>query len=636
MEVSSHQEEPVFTGKNISFLELTAERANEIQRLTDAIENPNRTKMAYQRLPRHMQRRAMSHDPRRLPVRLRQVFEQQVSASSRPMSQPKRPSRRHRRRPSQLLQEYNRRQREHVWLETHIWHARRFHMVRRWGYRLPERATDKGFRAAYRATAHHCLVQDVSYLCQLELGGSQERLLAPREEPVPDGPLEAERDPTATEADSGDVMDSGGDAPAPAGQAAAPADPAEAMGSSDAAAAPAGTPHKNVDRLKLAPRRLDVIRRHVGADGSVALTELRDRLVRLRLSGPGAQAVLQACLRVADAADASSAGVSAACLERQRALWRAVGQAQSPAELPAGCVLGMVVDDPRRLTPGRRQMAALRPEEPTDEPLAELPVGAEHTALWDAAARRRATRSKVSDCELNRARGRLLVPSATPQALRLPAVPVLLMQNSSPPGWDLVLPAGWGMTFWVALQYQGARAGALRETDRMALEMGRLRFPAEFPDSEAGRLWDAEERTQRRLEYFKRPPAKRPCYTKLAVPDPFECPWPRLLRRLCPSEGAIEAGSVRVCRDRATLALLTEAMERLFLPGAEVQPQREVIGHVTSGDFCLSEAGGRGTGFVVLEGLLRLLESGGRQLLFRNTDATAYRWCEVTLVTEHC
>ena len=29
--------EPVLTGKNISFLELTSERATEIQRLTDAI-----------------------------------------------------------------------------------------------------------------------------------------------------------------------------------------------------------------------------------------------------------------------------------------------------------------------------------------------------------------------------------------------------------------------------------------------------------------------------------------------------------------------------------------------------------------------------------------------------------------------
>lgn len=39
---------------------------------------------------------------------------------------PKRPSRRYRRRPQNLLSEYNRRQRNHIWLETHIWHAKRY------------------------------------------------------------------------------------------------------------------------------------------------------------------------------------------------------------------------------------------------------------------------------------------------------------------------------------------------------------------------------------------------------------------------------------------------------------------------------------------------------------------------------
>ena len=63
----------------------------------------------------------------------------------------------------------------------------------------------------------------------------------------------------------------------------------------------------------------------------------------------------------------------------------------------------------------------------------------------------------------------------------------------------------------------------------------------------------------------------------------------------------------------------------------------QLIGHVTSGDFCLSEAVGLGTGFVLLEGLLRLLDAGGGpRLLFRNTDTDTYRWCTLTLLTECC
>lgn len=71
----------------------------------------------------------------------------------------KRPSRKYRRKPSNLLMEYNRRQLTTMWLETHIWHAKRFHMTELWGYKLPNYPNDKSFRACYRATAKHCLIQ---------------------------------------------------------------------------------------------------------------------------------------------------------------------------------------------------------------------------------------------------------------------------------------------------------------------------------------------------------------------------------------------------------------------------------------------------------------------------------------------
>ena len=63
----------------------------------------------------------------------------------------RRPSRRFRRRPSNLLAEYNRRQRSVVWLETHIWHAKRFHMTRAWGHALPDTPTDKCWRQTFRS-----------------------------------------------------------------------------------------------------------------------------------------------------------------------------------------------------------------------------------------------------------------------------------------------------------------------------------------------------------------------------------------------------------------------------------------------------------------------------------------------------
>ena len=70
-------------------------------------------------------------------------------------------------------------------------------------------------------------------------------------------------------------------------------------------------------------------------------------------------------------------------------------------------------------------------------------------------------------------------------------------------GWDLILPANWGMAFWLALVYNGARVGGLRE-ERM------LRFECCLPegnllnvDSVAGKL---ELETQKEFltkEFFK-------------------------------------------------------------------------------------------------------------------------------------
>jgi len=82
--------------------------------------------LAFQHVPKHMRRRAVSHNIKRLPKRLHGIHRSQVEKSSgRLVKKPKRPSRKYRRRKSNLLEEYNRRQRDYKWLETHMWHAKR-------------------------------------------------------------------------------------------------------------------------------------------------------------------------------------------------------------------------------------------------------------------------------------------------------------------------------------------------------------------------------------------------------------------------------------------------------------------------------------------------------------------------------
>ncbi|XP_011188370.2 ribonucleases P/MRP protein subunit POP1 [Zeugodacus cucurbitae] len=142
----------------------------EMRQLIDEVRNPVSRKLVFQTLPKHMRRRAMSHHPKRLPRKYRAAHRSQMAKAGKPQ-QTKRPSRKFRRRPGNLLRDYLRRQRKNIWLETHIWHAKRFHMVERWGYKLPQSSCDKTYRSCYRASAEHCLLQDMSFYACIEVKG---------------------------------------------------------------------------------------------------------------------------------------------------------------------------------------------------------------------------------------------------------------------------------------------------------------------------------------------------------------------------------------------------------------------------------------------------------------------------------
>lgn len=73
----------------------------------------------------------------------------------------------------------------------------------------------------------------------------------------------------------------------------------------------------------------------------------------------------------------------------------------------------------------------------------------------------------------------------------------------------------------------GARAGGLRETESLALEMGECYLP---PDSEAGSANEERIELELKEKYFKLPPKKRENYIKLGFNSPFSCPWKLLLK----------------------------------------------------------------------------------------------------------
>lgn len=58
---------------------------------------------------------------------------------------------------------YMHRQKEFVWLPTHVWHAKRFHMVGNNGYKIPLTPLQKCYRSTHRNAKHKCVAMDTSY-----------------------------------------------------------------------------------------------------------------------------------------------------------------------------------------------------------------------------------------------------------------------------------------------------------------------------------------------------------------------------------------------------------------------------------------------------------------------------------------
>ncbi|XP_066532885.1 ribonucleases P/MRP protein subunit POP1 [Hoplias malabaricus] len=599
-------------------------RAAEVSVMLKAVRKTTGSCHVFGALPKHMRRRAMSHNPKRLPCRLREVAHRMLEKSHQAgqkekKEQSKSKSRRARRHHGSLLLEFNRRQRKNKWLETHIWHAKRFHMLKRWGYCLGDRPTYKCYRASYRAMSAGCLLQDLSYYCCVELQGPEEQLLSalsrltskdtgptfaavlcksgqkegsvmlyrcdqyPRQ---PLGPVQFLWRPRSAEspqrqlwlwihpnlkqellpelqtvcqcfeAESPAVHSipqniTTPDSPDPVSDLHHPKRKREDDG---------GESHLTKKLLGDGTRSPTTPVRWKSSETDIVINDLSMEILRYRLIGPLSNAVLTETLLPATNSEVGATASSsdfwwpAECkdmekmsLHKQQAdVFQLLRGVHSTSELPAGCVLGLTVDDPRLTLPETRGKATPDLQEPqgvSEErrknlTLKGVSAPCAQSALWDQSVRENVTNNKISDQDLNRMKRELLVPGSrlpTPSQSR---VPILLLHQAGKQqgedkhgwgsGWDLLLPKGWGMAFWVPLVYRGVRVGGLHMSLKHSQNKGMPHFPHDFPDCPAGARFQELQEDELLEKFKRRPPSKRTNYIKHGCLAPFRCPWQQL------------------------------------------------------------------------------------------------------------
>lgn len=572
---------PVVLGTHMPTYKYAASALKEMKELVEANKQSNSNKLVFQTLPKHMRRRAMSHHPKRLPRKYRAAHIHQMSKSGKPQAT-KRPSRKHRRRPQNLLKDYLRRQRKHKWLETHIWHAKRFHMIEKWGYKLPYASCDKTYRACYRATAEHCLLQDISFYACVEMNGSVQELsrgfekltskecglsftaktyLTGRREGCIDlfkadcypfgalgkvtflwrfesdnnknddkrcvwlwlhpaayntileemikvfdlktqktykVPLETEED---LEKENDCKMDTQEEEP-------------EKVKSGKIKKK---IPVKQQRRLQFTTKTSarQIIKKYINSTGSIELKELKDTLNRFRLTGPLAQSILAKVFKPKTLnndlennktwlSDIKNNDTNFLVYhEKQQQFWlKCIESISSPAELLSNMVMSLNIEDPRLHRPQKRSKAVCEVKQTSFmEPsklLQDIQADLSYSPLWCEEIRNRVSTEMLSThkyCSLRAQHA--IVPGKDCQfEASMQPVPVILVQRPGSLdsdykrlgygcGWDIIAPAGYGMTIWLALIMWGARPGGLREFNSIAREMG---TEEHLPDTVAGKF----------------------------------------------------------------------------------------------------------------------------------------------------
>ncbi|XP_053343428.1 ribonucleases P/MRP protein subunit POP1 [Clarias gariepinus] len=602
-------------------------RAAEVKAMLRAVTKTTSSSHVFGALPKHMRRRAMSHNTKRLPCRLRDMAQRTLEKSQQAgkKEQSKTKSRRARRRHGSLLLEFNRRQRKNKWLETHIWHAKRFHMLKKWGYCLGDRPTYKCYRASYRAMNSGCLLQDLSYYCCVELCGPEEQLLsalsrltnkdagptfaaascmsgqkegnvvlykADQYPHQPLGPVQFLWRPCSTTSPHRQLwiwlhpslkqdllpelqaVCQCFEAVVPAAVEVIPSEKLpEPNAPSDLISKPRCTKRK---RKVEAGDENDSPAKKIVGDGTRSLTtavswmsckteivisDLTMDIVRYRLIGPLSHSVLTEILVPATTCEdnikmAASAfwwpeeckkGESMSLHRQQTDVFQTLSGICSTSELPAGCVLGLTVDDPRislsakrgKITPDLSRTQGVDEKQRRDLTLSGVPPVCAQSFLWDRSVRENVTSNKISEQDLNRMKRELLVPGSRLQTPAQSRVPILLVNQAGKQvgeerlgwgsGWDLLLPKGWGMAFWIPLVYCGVRVGGLQMSLKHSENKSMPHFPHGYPDCPAGVRFQEQQEIEL-LEKFKRhPPSKRTNYIKYGCVAPFRCPWQQLV-----------------------------------------------------------------------------------------------------------
>lgn len=433
---------------------------------------------AFQTLPRHLRRRAASHNPNRVPLRLRQKALNEIKGDANRLKKKRRKLLRTRFKKQQPNQNRTlnllKRQLNKSWLETHIWHAKRMKMLNLWGYRLSKHPTEKSFRPSIRSTKHGSIIHDSSYHSILQLNGNQSDLLILLNS----------------------IIDLSGDSPSskrfifgtrelqtyiynfnkyplslisPVSLIWHPCQGIRDYRSLWIKCHPSAL-FKILDSLNEAKLKLNLC--------NISIEDLTSQFNVFEIYGPKSSQIITGALNLSSRANGRA----------QRIAWHKISKALTPNHLPTNFIASFNVDDPRLHFPPRNIKLNDNDKLKQDINTLTLSTTLSNGDLFDFDKRSKLFKPKFKKFDIDNRRSNIGIPGKPLQPTKDDdIIPITIIQNKienssrnldlSISGYTLLLPKGWGMSFWSSLIHTGCRIGGLDQIEQFNLQNGKSYFP---------------------------------------------------------------------------------------------------------------------------------------------------------------
>ncbi|ANB12984.1 Pop1p [Sugiyamaella lignohabitans] len=426
------------------------------------------------------------------------------------------------------------RQKDKVWLPTHVWHSKRCHMENIWQYSIPKTPTQKCYRATHRAAAFAgpkagTLAWDKSYFATFIIESALQdllldilRRLAGKMTPYnPD--ITQSRFTNGYRCWEGTLYDS--DKPIGPGLIYF-----NRPGLDDQ-----GETHRPSFLVRvhpsIAPATIDLLTRlkneyDIGG-GNLTFYDCRYSIGSIELLGPQSTNALISILRCAD----HNSKVSK--------LWRSLAGLANPSSLPENAVLSFAVHDPRLFYPPHKPQLT-KASKSSEDPLADL-LGnwpyedvTKTSSLFSIQGRERSVTNQLTLKELYKRKagnepGKHLSPQTND-----PRIPIILMRQKTKDGWTLLAPWGWILPIWFCLMhFPEVQVSGYTQEHQISYEHGRAHFPDDFPDTDVGNVVNLVKGKEAFAKWNGRPPAKRVAFDKIKTGNtglgehgnPFLCDW---------------------------------------------------------------------------------------------------------------